>query len=443
MDFFEDKIDTSIECPDMLPFASLPGLIKNGANHFSSDQEKLLFVYSVLVTMSGTMTKIKGTYGQKTTFPNLFFLGLAPAASGKSTMLYPKAFLQPISRYFSIDYKNRSQAHSIAVKAKKDGDNNISVGDTPSNKCVIIPANCSSSKLMQHLAENSPDTPTIMFESEIDTIAMSKASDFGNYSDILRKVYENEPVSLSRKMNNEFYDVQKPKMSLLLSGTPAQVFKLIDNNEDGLFSRFLMLSFNTNNGWRSMGPCPTCINLTDYFEIQSLEYFKMWEYISKDFLEVNLPFKQWQVLDAYCSEKYLEIALIVGDNATAIIKRHGSMLFKLCMVLTGFRKYEEQNELKVMLCREEDFKTALYLVDQSLYSSLEIYNLLPNAKFPTANRKKDTFYLSLPTEFNRAEGVSKAQQLRISMRSADRYLNYYVSANLLDQPCNGKYKKAI
>jgi len=265
----------NFECPSTLPIAKLPTLLKNGIEQFADDQEQLLFLYSTLVALSGTMTKIKGTYGHKSTYPNLFFIGLAPAASGKSVMMYPKVFIELIHQHFLSQSKQLLLDHRLKSRLTKRRSSNIPTDVLPPFKVVFIPANCSSSKLLQHLSDNSPDTPAVMIESEVDSMTIIKSSDFGDYSEILRKIYENEPVSISRKTNNEYLEVQKPQMSLLLSGTPGQVFKLINNNEDGLFSRFLVMSFNTNQGWKNMTPTQTTWNLSDYFENQSPEYFKL------------------------------------------------------------------------------------------------------------------------------------------------------------------------
>ena len=432
-----------IKCPGILPTAKLPSLLKNGVEQFGSNQEQQLFLYSTIVAMSGVISNVHGSYGQSTCFPNLFFMGVAPAASGKGVMLHAKTLIQPIHLHFISNSKQQIQEHRNKVMERKNSVQNVSIGDKPAYKVVLIPANCSSSKLMQHLSENSPDTPSVMIESEIDTMAMTQSSDFGNYSDILRKIFHNEPISLSRKTDNEFYDVPNPKMSLVLTGTPGQLLNLIKNNEDGLFSRFLVMSFNTNQGWKKMGPCPNCINLSNYFKHQGNEYFKLWEFISKSALEILLSRGQWDVLESYCDEKFTEIVLSHGPNATSIIKRHGLMAFKICMVLTAMRKYEEQNNLAEMTCRNEDFETALFLIDQSLYCSLDTYDFLPGAKLTGKNKRRDNFYNVLPKEFTRSFAVLKAKESNIGIRSADRYLTDWVQDKLLTQPTKGKYLKVI
>jgi len=274
----------------------------------------------------------------------------------------------------------------------------------------------------------------------MDTLSITNASDYGNYSDIVRKVLENEPVSLSRRMNNEYIDVECPKIAIILSGTSGQVFKFINNKEDGLLSRFLVMSYNNNQGWQSVSPCLGCINLTDYFRNLSAEYFNLWEFISKEDMEVRLSDDQWSRLNRYCDEKYVEISDEHHQDATSLIKRHGNMAFKICMVLTAMRKYEEQLSQKSIVCRDEDFYTALYLVNESLYSALELYEQLPDVKSPSLDNR-EALYSQLLDEFSRGEAVALGKKLNISERSVDRYLKQFVRRALLIKTLKGKYFK--
>ena len=68
-------------------------------------------------------------------------------------------------------------------------------------------------------------------------------SDYGNYSDVLRKAFHHELVSLSRRKDREYCEVSNPRVSVALAGTPEQVRKLIPDAENGLMSRFCSISF--------------------------------------------------------------------------------------------------------------------------------------------------------------------------------------------------------
>ena len=96
--------------------------------------------------------------------------------------------------------------------------------------------------------------------------------EWGSYSDLLRKTFHNERVSSSKKINNEFIEVNNPHMSVALSGTPNQVSGLIASAEDGLFSRFLFEIFKVEQKWKDVSPNNHQINLTEHFKIYRVRF---------------------------------------------------------------------------------------------------------------------------------------------------------------------------
>ncbi|MEO9211255.1 MAG: DUF3987 domain-containing protein [Ginsengibacter sp.] len=256
------------------PICHLPRLIQKCAEVFTGKDECELFIYSIITALSGLLTKVSGVYAQKVCYPNMFFMALAPAASGKGAMGYSRQALQRIHKYY-FDKSLQAQKE-YNKKSKKTR------GNPPPFKIVFLPGNTSSSKMLQHLSDNAPDIPLIMFETEMDTVNRATNSEHGQFSDILRKDFQNEPVSQTRRMNNEYFDIEKPKIAIVISGTPGQLFKFINNREDGLLSRFLVMNFKNNDGWKPVSPCADCINLSEFFNTVSEEFFQFYEYISKD-----------------------------------------------------------------------------------------------------------------------------------------------------------------
>ena len=52
-----------------------------------------------------------------------------------------------------------------------------------------------------------------------------------------RKSFDHERLAYNRRTNHEYRECRKSYLSVLLSGTPAQVKPLIPSAENGLFSR--------------------------------------------------------------------------------------------------------------------------------------------------------------------------------------------------------------
>lgn len=261
--------------------------------------------------------------------------------------------------------KIHDQVMVVSIKEREEYERNIKAlrkvgGDLlpprPPFKVVLIPANSSGSKFIIHLADNQDgDIPSILIESEIDTLTNAIGNEWGNFSDVLRCAFQNETVGMSRRKNNEYIEVNSPKLTVALSGTMNQVKKLINNSEDGLFSRFLVYSLDTGILWSDVSPCQGYINLTDFFDMQAEEYLQFYEYISKKPYEVRLTDEQWKVLNEDFGNELSYIAAFGDPNLSGLIKRHGLMVFKVCMTLTGFRIYEGKIESDVVECKQEDF----------------------------------------------------------------------------------------
>ena len=71
--------------------------------------------------------------------------------------------------------------------------------------------------------------------------------EYGNWSDTLRKAFDHDRLSYNRRTDREYQEVSRSYLSVLLSGTPAQVKPLIPTAENGLFSRQNFLLYATRH----------------------------------------------------------------------------------------------------------------------------------------------------------------------------------------------------
>jgi len=412
----EKEVLPTIRQTDKLPF-----LLKKGVELFNEDYERELFLLSTLTACSGLLTRVTGVYNKARAYPNLFLLVVAAPASGKSVMLYARDLIGEIHKE-KVEASRKLKAEYLR-KIKELGKNaNHATVEKPPFNAVLIPADCSSSKFISHLADNQVnDCPAVMIESEIDSLAKAQKNDWSNFSDNLRKVFQNEPISLSRKTDDEYVEVTLPKLAVALSGTLNQLRKLINNSEDGLYSRFIVFTIESSSRWSDVSPCDACPNLTEKFEEQATEYLDFWKYISKGPLQALLSPKQWETINTHFGESLSEVSEYLNPDRAALVKRHGAMLHKMCMVLTALRYYEEKGTSGRMVCRQEDFNTALYLVDRSLERSLELFELLPganNENLVSGNK----IYDLLPNTFSYTQAMAIAEVLGMSERTIQRYL---------------------
>jgi hypothetical protein len=437
----ETLIEPGEELPTYRQPDTLPQLLKEGVDKFRIEEEKNLFLLSTLTVCSGLFTNMYGTYRQSKNYPNLFLLVEAPPASGKSAMLYSRKLIKKIHDKVMHASVKEKEEYERKVKALRKSDSDLPP-PRPPFKVVLIPANSSGSKFISHLADNQyGDIPSILIESEIDTLTNAIGNEWGNFSDVLRCAFQNETVGMSRRKDNEYIEIHSPKLAVALSGTMNQVKKLINNSEDGLFSRFLVYSLDTGIQWSDVSPCQDCINLTDFFDMQADEYRQCYEYISKKPYEVKLTDEQWKTLNEDFGNELSYVAAFGDPNLSGVIKRHGLMVFKVCMTLTGFRIYEGKIESDVVECKQEDFETAMYLVKKSLGASKEMFQQLPGGGSKQSNGKGSPLYRQLPDEFTYTDAIGLTESLGVADRTIERHLKQLVKEGLLIQPERGKYKK--
>ena len=141
----------------------------------------------------------------------------------------------------------------------------------------------------------------MIFETEGDTLAQTFKSEHGNYSDGFRKAFHHEIISYNRRKDREFVELETPRLSALLSGTPKQVSTLIPNAENGLFSRFIFYYMNILPVWKDVFAGDDSQTLDDYFRQLGDRFFDLYKTLQhqSEPLRFCLTATQQQAFNAY------------------------------------------------------------------------------------------------------------------------------------------------
>ena len=432
-------------------YDTLPDILKDGSNAFETARERDTFLTGALAILSGCLPKVTGVYGQRTVYPHLFVFILAPAASGKGALQSSKALADKYherTKEESLKAKKEYDAEMREYKKRHTGKNASLMPDEappeePPFQVVFIPANTSNAKIYTHLGCNNGGG--IICETEADTLGDVFKQDWGSYSDMLRKAFHHERLSVSRKTNNEYIEVNNPRLAVALSGTPKQVFNIISSAEDGLFSRFIFYTFKTESKWRSPSPYDSTVNLTEHFNVLSVKVLQLVDFLNKTPTEINLTKEQWERFNPIFEKHLFDINAFVSEDAESVVKRLGLILYRFCMIFTTLRKFENGEDTLKMICTEEDFNNAMVLVDVYLQHSILMFNNLPKqeaAESPIIkNTNKKQLLAALPNEFKRAEAIVLAAKYKIKPRTCDLFLAALVANNYLTQPMSGIYQK--
>jgi len=426
-------------------YNTLPNIVRQLSDAQHSVYERNMACFSALVLLSGLMTEVTGVYHQRTYFPNLFFIVLAAAASGKSAISNNRRLLRPIHDEVIKESQELADRYKVMMdnflKDKKRG----LAGDPPQRppfRVVSIPADITPARFVQHLADADGKVPSILIEEEIDTSSASKKA-HGDLSQILRKAASNETISLSRKGENQYVECREPRLALIMSGTFSQITGFIQNAEDGLYSRSLFYHFDAGVSWHSVAPCTDCVNLSDLYDAAAPEYYKLWKYLQSSPTLVRLTQNQWQLLDDFGEQHLFHMYNFHGEETSALVKRHALMAFKICMVLAAVRKYETGSHEPIVNCSDDDFITALNICKVSLYSSLHIVKLLPKATPQAQLELKNTFWVGLPDGFSRKEYLELGSILKIPERTTDRWIKIFQDSKMLHRTALAQFSKVF
>lgn len=389
--------------PDAI-FNDLPDVLRNACNVLTEQTEKEVFLVGAFAVISGIMPNVQGFYDGGYTCPNLFAYIIGQYGTGKGGLKLAYKIAQPIHakrRELSKDLQRTYKQKCI--EAKENGEDEP---ENPGNKMLYIPANNSKSGIVENLADNNG--AGVLFETEGDTLADAIKTDYGGFSDILRKGFHQEPISFFRRVGREYREIETPRLSVVLTSTPDQYQKLIPNIQNGLFSRFLHYRLSPNRDFKDVFD-PAKNAYQDYFNGLGqtfLNYYEQLESLENDPILFDLRDSQKAHFLTVFRDWKTEVGEYVSTDLDGTVNRLGLICFRLAMILTALRNFEQGDYSKTMLCEDIDFYNALRIVEILKSHAIAVFYDLPN---PAISREATKYETELSTK---ATNVAKAQRLK-------------------------------
>jgi hypothetical protein len=342
-------------------FANLPDLLKQVVSKADSPEDADLLLLGSMTVFSACLPNIYGLYNQCEVYPNLFLFVVAKASAGKGRLSLCRRLVAPIHKHlrelYAIEkelYESDLQRYTTA-KNKED----ITKPQEPPLRTLFIPANNSATGLFQLLKEN--EEKGLIFETEGDTLSQTFKSEHGNYSDGFRKAFHHEPISYNRRKDREFVELAHPQLSALLSGTPKQVLSLIPDAENGLFSRFLFYYINLQPVWKNVFAGNENAPLEFQFDQIANDFQTLFHCLQQqpDRLRFALSAKQQAEFNAYFDTTQQQFHNQFGDSFIGTVRRLGLSTFRMAMIFTALRLYENRNSPQIIICADIDFWAAM------------------------------------------------------------------------------------
>lgn len=428
-------METNLLHPNI--YENLPELLLNLTSPFAG-REKDIVLLSSLGVISAALPKVFGIYDSSKYSPNLYIMVVAPAASGKGIMNNSKKLIEPIHHFIKeISLANKKECESEKKKKGKDTDRKC-----PDLEVKIIPGNASSAAIYTHL--NAASYGLLIFETEADTISAMLKQDWGNFSDILRKAFHHETISISRETENKFIEVRRPELSLVISGTPNQIKPLVESQENGLFSRFIYYFFNEVSRWKDVSPKGNPIDKDSIFSTAGKDIFNLYNLLfnNPSPIEVKLTESQWE---RFNSDMTTITDLYISQNKTEMlssIKRHGLIMFRICIILTIIRNNDLIEGQTELICEQADYEIAFNIIKCTIDHSIEVSNILAKDKYNLPVREV-LLFSSLNHTFRRSEALDYAVESGIPIRTLDSILSKWIKKNVIKKVSNGVFEKII
>ena len=165
---------------------------------------------------------------------------MAPSASGKGILSLIRLLVEPIHDEIRQQvaaevkaYKKEKAAYDVMGKERSK----VEAPQMPKNRMFLISGNNTGTGILQNIMD--ANGTGLICETEADTISAAIGSEYGHWSDTLRKAFDHDRLSYNRRTDQEYREVKKSYLSVLISGTPSQVQTFIPTAEDGSYSRQL------------------------------------------------------------------------------------------------------------------------------------------------------------------------------------------------------------
>ena len=434
--------------------SNLPSIMQRIVEDSSSDVDADILILGSLTVFSACIPNVYGVYDRREVFANLFLFVTACASAGKGRLSLCRHLAAPLHQALHDKHKKLLKKYEAAqaayVVSRKKG---IAVPPKePPFLTLFLPANSTATVVYQTLAQN--DGVGLLFETEGDTLANAFNSDLGNYSDGFRKAFHHETISYLRKKDHEYVEIVKPKFSAVLSGTPQQVFNLIPDAENGLFSRFIFYVMETELVWHNTFATHGCTTADEKFKKIGKDFCAFLKKFPTRPIQFTLSRSQMDQFYNFFEATQLRYAQQYGDEIVASVRRLGLILFRFAMILTVLRQMDKapkktKKDVRQLVCSDIDFDSSLSMVKVLLQHSAAVFQSLPrNPKTPIlkgrqllAAEAREKFLAALPDTFDRPTYLKVAASLNIAVKTAERYLADFCKSGQLSHPANGQYLK--
>ncbi len=420
------------------PEAEWPEPLNSIASYGATPAQRDILLLGALTVLGASMERhVRCLYGGKMQYPCMQTFVVAPPASGKGMLSFLRLLVEPIHYELRHKveqeleaYRKEKAAYDILGKERV----NKEAPKKPANKMFIISGNNTGTGILQNIMD--ADGTGLIFETEADTISTAIGAEYGHWSDTLRKAFDHDPLSYNRRTNEEYREVRKSFLSILLSGTPGQVKPLIPSSENGLFSRQLFYFMPTIREWRDQFDCHDKDLERDFREMG-----REWKaYIDnmklKGLITLKLSSGQMRDFNGRFARIFEQSAILNGDEMSSSVVRLAINICRILSIVAVLRGNTQPaadvpaDNVKDGIVQnwdayisDADFNAVMGMVEVLHAHATHILSFLPQTEVAVrSNVIRNDFFVALPEEFTRTHVKELAQSMNINVNTAMSWL---------------------
>lgn len=443
------------------PEADWPKILLLIMNYATSPTQRDVMLLGALTAIGASMERyVRCPYAGKLQSPCLQSFIVAPSASGKGILSLIRLLVEPIHDEIRQQvaaevkaYKKEKAAYDVMGKERSK----VEAPQMPKNRMFLISGNNTGTGILQNIMD--ANGTGLICETEADTISAAIGSEYGHWSDTLRKAFDHDRLSYNRRTDQEYREVKKSYLSVLLSGTPAQVKPLIPSTENGLFSRQLFYYMHGIWAWINQFESGEA-DLEAIFTDIGLEWKKQLDLMKTHGVHtLRLTDEQKQEFNTLFSDLFFRSGLANDNEMSSSIARPAvntcRIMAEVAMIraLECDQPYQFKNSSIHLLTPDkeiatdnikdgiitrwdvtitaEDFKAVLELVTPLYRHATHILSFLPSTEVKhRANADRDALFEAMGNQFTRAQLSEQATIMKIKPNTAFGWLNRLIKKGL-------------
>lgn len=443
------------------PEADWPKILLLIMSYATSPTQRDVMLIGALTAIGASMERyVRCPYAGKLQSPCLQSFIVAPSASGKGILSLIRLLVEPIHDKIRQQvatevkaYKKEKAAYDVMGKERSK----VEAPQMPKNRMFLISGNNTGTGILQNIMD--ANGTGLICETEADTISAAIGSEYGHWSDTLRKAFDHDRLSYNRRTDQEYREVKKSYLSVLLSGTPAQVKPLIPSTENGLFSRQLFYYMHGIWAWINQFESGEA-DLEAIFTDIGLEWKKQLDLMKTHGVHtLRLTDEQKQEFNTLFSDLFFRSGLANDNEMSSSIARLAvntcRIMAEVAMIraLECDQPYQFKNSSIHLLTPDkeiatdnikdgiitrwdvtitaEDFKAVLELVTPLYRHATHILSFLPSTEVKhRANADRDALFEAMGNQFTRAQLSEQATIMKIKPNTAFGWLNRLIKKGL-------------